>query len=1117
MPDFADRVLELLRSSGGKSVDDLARALGADRQAVLRALNRALGGKVTQDPQYRWWASERAPMAPTPVHKAADSVVARLCGYYLDCVARDKQKDIETWAAPFHPAEAYSELASLPLGDGAHDWLTGEGPRSLVRSARQNRQRQELYLGYPTRLNEFTSRRGRVLRMVQPVLLYPMTVPEDIGEGEAAVDVDWEQPRLNSAALRTLAAGDALNEAIRLGDLLGLGSSPAPPIDELVARLRKERPDWDWREEPDPYDLSSEPPLSDKSLPAGICNRAVLVLTGREQFTKGLEHELRELPRQPSGALRSTALGQWLEGQIASGDPQIEEPPLLEVVPLNEEQREAVRSGLAQRLTVVTGPPGTGKSQVVTALLVNAALRGQKVLLASKNNMAVDVVEARVNALTKRPFLLRTGSTERSVQLTQYLQEVLAARILESDEREFQEARSHFDALGAEAHGLDALLDKVIALRNRVDQVEQEVEPLRKQLGEPLFLSARSLNLDALERQLGSLAKAVDRADRSVQPVLARILWPLLRRGRLKAVQAAIHASRSALDALDIHGDMQGSVAAWHRVVHDARHRLADLKKVRRYFDALSELDKSEPVENLHLRKADLGNRLVRISRRVWEAWVRLFPSRIAPGDRASVQEYATLLTLIAHAGKGGQAVSRETWSRYYQLSPRMAALFPCWAVTNLSTKGRIPLVPGFFDLVVIDEASQCDIASVLPLLFRTKRVVVIGDPKQLTHITQLHEKVNMRLLDAHGLTRDGRAGWSYRNSLYDLASGLCRAGDVVNLLDHYRSHADIIEFSNKEFYDDQLRIVTRYEGLKRPSGRGAAVRWVDVAGEASRPPAGSAVNRTEAEAVLGELRRLALHEDYQGTIGVVSPFRAQANLIKEMVDQDRQLTAALAKAAFLADTAHGFQGDERDVILFSPVVSPGVSKGALDFLENSRDARNVFNVAVTRARSALVVVGNHGAALQGHVKYLKLYANYVDGRTTSGDAPPPTGDAGPDYPWVPKPEAVSDWERLLYIALYAAGIRPVAQYPVDNYVLDFAVFSGNRRLDIEVDGEHYHRAWHGELRRRDQLRNYRLIELGWDVKRFWVYQVRDDLQSCVGKIAAWVEETKRAGTNPRP
>jgi very-short-patch-repair endonuclease len=98
-----------------------------------------------------------------------------------------------------------------------------------------------------------------------------------------------------------------------------------------------------------------------------------------------------------------------------------------------------------------------------------------------------------------------------------------------------------------------------------------------------------------------------------------------------------------------------------------------------------------------------------------------------------------------------------------------------------------------------------------------------------------------------------------------------------------------------------------------------------------------------------------------------------------------------------------------------------------------------------------------------------------------------------------------------IYRALHAAGVRPIPQFSVEQYDLDFAVIVGARRLNIEVDGERYHRSWTGELCLRDQLRNQRLIELGWEVKRFWVYQVRDSLDDCVETVVRWVAEAKAA------
>jgi very-short-patch-repair endonuclease len=84
------------------------------------------------------------------------------------------------------------------------------------------------------------------------------------------------------------------------------------------------------------------------------------------------------------------------------------------------------------------------------------------------------------------------------------------------------------------------------------------------------------------------------------------------------------------------------------------------------------------------------------------------------------------------------------------------------------------------------------------------------------------------------------------------------------------------------------------------------------------------------------------------------------------------------------------------------------------------------------------------------------------------------------------------------------AGLKPIPQFSVEQYDLDFALITEGRKLAIEVDGERYHRVWTGELCLRDQLRNQRLIELGWEVQRFWVYEVRDELDRCVRRLQDW-------------
>lgn len=205
-------------------------------------------------------------------------------------------------------------------------------------------------------------------------------------------------------------------------------------------------------------------------------------------------------------------------------------------------------------------------------------------------------------------------------------------------------------------------------------------------------------------------------------------------------------------------------------------------------------------------------------------------------------------------------------------------------------------------------------------------------------------------------------------------------------------------------------------------------------------------------------------------------------------------MDAALNRNDFLVDTVHGFQGDERDVMIFSPVVSTDTPQGTLSFLKKEG---NVFNVAVTRARADLIVVGDKQAARNSGVSHLASFAWYVE--RLSAPKTPAT------YPIIAKPELVSGWEKYFYSEFQERDIPLIPQYGVEKYILDFALFDHDCKLNIEIDGEYYHRDWNGDLLQRDQLRNMRLRELGWDVMRFWVYEVRDELELCIQRVQQWL------------
>lgn len=289
--------------------------------------------------------------------------------------------------------------------------------------------------------------------------------------------------------------------------------------------------------------------------------------------------------------------------------------------------------------------------------------------------------------------------------------------------------------------------------------------------------------------------------------------------------------------------------------------------------------------------------------------------------------------------------------------------VFPVWATTNLSARTNLPLTAELFDIVIIDEASQCDIPSALPLLYRAKQAIIIGDANQLRHVATLYKDSDYKAASDWGIAPEA---FLYNDrSLFDIAARSigARPGTLM-LREHYRSDPQIIEFSNEEFYNHRLVVRTDLSLRGIPQSfldTDCGAFWIHREGTAEHPSGGSAFNLEELKAlqelVPSILEAVNQHEksdrqhSYKFSIGIVTPYREQAKRIRTWVSQAFGENDRIA-----VGTAHTFQGSERDIMIFSPVVAPGLSDGSHNWLNNTT---NLLNVAITRARALLVVVGH--------------------------------------------------------------------------------------------------------------------------------------------------------------
>lgn len=1095
MSQLKQDILALLKSSQGMEVSEIARKLQVDQDDVKMILLKDLKETCYQDTSYRWHYQAQN-ISQISDSAKTNSLLSNLCTYYLNCLSIQDNNSISE-SLTSNDSLKYAELKNLDINSKENL----PAIEFLIKAISPPNRNTVAYIGYPTLIQASSSLRTERKRLtVSPVFLFPV----EYNSGKITTS---SVPGINKEVIKQFSAQNSndslIYEIIELEKQLGLDKSGNHiELDELVNRLQRQRQQWNWKEDINPETITSTPSIQTITSP-GIYNRAIVIITEKSPFTLGLENELLTLSKLEPDAYKGTALYDWLHSDktVEKIDETLSDN-ILEVLPLNAEQEQAVRIALKSDITIVTGPPGTGKSQVVTNLLINAIWKAQKVLFTSRNNKAVDVVDTRLNNLGTHPVMLRIGATQDHSNILSVINTLLSSGIDLQNQIDYKNlSQTYLDEV-AIYNSLRNRKEAFITLRNRIDQLEQKVCSFREDWHRH-YPDITSQQIDELRNTYLVCDKIFNKTIKEKQKGISRILWHILIKSRLKK----LHKNITCFNKLSIRYGLKALSAdfnetTWKEYAFDLKGQINNMYSILEYKDLLKNLSHTESLEKIDHKLWQHKVSLAQKAATLWNKWLLARPIHISPVERKNMARFVSALKLQEgnHTGRNPKFAKELT-----DMHKLAAKFLPCWAITALSAKGRIPFSPAIYDLLIIDEASQCDIASILPLLYRAKRVVIIGDNKQLPHISAISRKQDINLLQKYGIGYE----WSYSsNSIFDLANAVSSSSSLVNLLDHHRSFADIIEFSNNEFYDGKLRVATDYRSLKLPKNENAGVRWLDTKGKVVRPDNGSAYNDFEIKRTIEELTRLVINNDYQGTIGVVTPFRAQADKIRYEVEKIPELKNRLyAKNNFLVDTVHKFQGDEKDIIIFSSVISQNTHQAAIAFL---RETGNLFNVAITRARSILMVIGDMDYCSACNVSYMEHFVEYTRtlGNKVSLSDNSPFYPEAREYPNVSNIEQVSEWEKYLYTKLFDAGIITTPQYPVDKYRLDLAIIvNDKKKLDIEIDGEMYHRDWTGELCYRDQLRNQRLFELGWEVKRFWVYQIRDQLPWCIEQVRQWLHD----------
>lgn len=682
----------------------------------------------------------------------------------------------------------------------------------------------------------------------------------------------------------------------------------------------------------------------------------------------------------------------------------------------NNSQFVATKHAMENQISLIQGPPGTGKTQTILNILSNILYREQTALVVSNNNSAItNISEKLAQPDISLDFLTATLGSRKNRDLFLGNQSTILPDYLPEFSNDINK--------GIDINNLIQIFsikEQEADLKSELALIETEYKHFQDYLSEHDILETDLSKLSS--KKVLDLLLDCENIFENHKKIGFIFKLKSLFKYRIK-------------DFTFYEQDPMSLAAAIQKRFYESKilELKKSLSKLEHQYQGLSGDDKIMKMESYS--KAALKYKLSR----------RFVPS----GKRKSFknEDFDTLK-------------SSNDFLKEYPI-----VLSTTFSAKNCLNKSVI------YDYLIIDEASQVDIATGALALSCAKNVVVVGDLQQLPNIVtrEIGEKAE-RLRTENEINRC----YSFRKSFLEVMTELFPDEPQTLLKEHYRCHPKIIQFCNHKFYNGQLHIMTEDKGEEN-----VLIVYKSVEGNHAR----SHANQREVDIIKQEvIRHYHLNQD---KTGIIAPYRPQVNLLQQQV------------GTFISDTVHKFQGREYDTMIVSTVDN---------YITRFTDDAHLLNVAVSRAKEQLIFVtsGNQQrpdkniSDLMGYISYQNcdikqsqihsvfdyLYKQYDKRREV--------------YFKNRRRHSKYDSENLMYelvkeILLSYPDLDVVTQYRLQHLIrdsslltdaeknfssqsrtsLDFLIFNKLTKtpvLAIEVDGYRYHR--HPDQIRRDTLKN---------------------------------------------
>lgn len=555
----------------------------------------------------------------------------------------------------------------------------------------------------------------------------------------------------------------------------------------------------------------------------------------------------------------------------------------------NLSQNEAVNNAFNHPLSIIEGPPGTGKTQTILNIIANAVMQDKTVAIVSNSNSATKNVYEKLEKNGLDFIAAVLGNSENK-------KEFIASQSVIPDLSSAQLSAKRHAKMLLNATELHQEISNNLSFKNELALVIKEITAVETE--------HRHFKL-APELKTDTPYKLAINSDKLLS------LWMLFE----KIAQS------------------DKPLKWWNRLWYQIKYRIRDSS----FFDL-------DPKEIIALCQATYyTKKLAELNtlKSSLEAKLNKF------SFDQKMKTYTDLSMLIFknslyNSYKGRSRKVYELRDLQHNVKVFMQD-FPVVMSTAFSLRSSLSDTV-MYDYVIVDEASQVDIATGALSLSCARNIVIVGDLKQLPHIvTRAVAKQTNEIFDAFRIPE------SFRHAQHSLLSAVLSTFPLsakTLLKEHYRCHPSIIEFCNQKFYNNELIVHTAYESEVEP-----LLLYKTNAGNHAR----DRVNQRQIAVIKEEI--IPQNNLANKDLGIVSPYRNQTD----------ELQVAFKNTRIVADTVDKFQGRENDYIILC-----SVDNEITEFTDNA----NRLNVAISRAIKQLIVL-IHGNETNEDTNYAD-FVHYV-------------------------------------------------------------------------------------------------------------------------------------------